>query len=52
MLIEQLTATQLAEVRRCLDKHWQKARAFEEQQALIEGGVWDHKNERFREFSA
>lgn len=51
MLVEQLTSAQLAEVRRCLDRHWHKARAFEEQQALIEGGVWDSKNNIFREFA-
>jgi len=51
MLVEQLTAAQLAEVRRCLDRHWHKARAFEEQQAIIEGGVWDNKNKYFREFA-
>ena len=51
MLVEQLTAAQLAEVRRCLHTHWTKARSFEERQAIDEGAVWDNRRERFREFA-
>jgi len=40
LLIEQLTAAQLAEVRRCLNAHWHKAREFERLAILAEGGVW------------
>ena len=51
MLVEQLTAAQLAEVRRCMHIHWAKARAHEERQALAEGGVWDNLNACFCEFA-
>lgn len=49
LLLEQLTAAQLAEVRRCLHAHWQKAVLWAEQQALDEGGVWDADRQAFRD---
>lgn len=51
ILREQLTSTQLAEVRRCLDAHWHKARAFEEREAITNGGVWDQQAGCFRELA-
>lgn len=41
MLIERLTAAELAEVRRCLDLHWHKAITHAERDALAEGAIYD-----------
>jgi hypothetical protein len=48
-LFEQLTGSQLAEVRRCLNAHWHKARQFERNEILAEGGLWSNSAQKFRE---
>lgn len=49
MLIERLTALELAEVRRCLNEHWHKAMAFKEQEIVGEGCVWSQQHQRLIE---
>lgn len=49
MLLDRLTAAELAEVRRCLNAHWFKAREFERHECISEGGVWDEAAQKFRE---
>lgn len=41
VLLDTLTGAQLAEVRRCLDNHWHKARASADREALRNGFVWN-----------
>lgn len=48
-LMDRLTASELAEVVRCLDAHWHKAVAHTERSITSEGAVYDHDRGILRE---
>ena len=45
-LIESLSAAQLAEVARCLDRHWHRAQAEGAAAAVAEGVIWTARDQR------
>lgn len=45
MLLERLTASELAEVARCLNAHWHKAIDHAERDAIAAGCVWDRRHQ-------
>lgn len=50
-LIDRLTGSELAEVKRCLNKHWHKAFKHAEKQIVDEGCVWDDDRQQLAELS-
>lgn len=49
LLVERLTAAELAEVARCLHAHWQRAVAHAQAEVVDEGAVYDHQRGILRE---
>ena len=52
LLIERLTAKELAAVIAALDAHWHKARVYEATEILAEGHLWDTTAKAFRLLTA